>query len=58
MANPVKSVAVLSIRQASKMTKRGRRQVAAWIRKEADFLEEFGEQLSDNFRSRYIAKEK
>ena len=52
-----KSAAVLTIKDASDMTKKGRRAIANWLRDRANDLEEYGDQLSKTFRARYIYKE-
>jgi hypothetical protein len=49
-----KSAAIITIKDAPEMTKRGRRQVASWMRKQADFLEFEGKALSNRFTARYL----
>ena len=53
----MKSAAVITVRDASKMTKRGKKQVAAWMRKHADMLEVEGHNYSRRFTGRYIIRE-
>jgi hypothetical protein len=36
------------------MTKRGRKDVARWLRRQAGFLERHADQLSHRFTARYI----
>lgn len=52
-----KVVAALLIRDASKMTPRGRKDVAAWLSDHADSLVRDGKNYSRLFRGRYFAKE-
>lgn len=49
-----KSAAVITIKDAGKMTKKGRREVAAWLRKTADTLVKYGDELAPTFRARYL----
>lgn len=49
-----KSAAVVTIKDAGKMTKKGRREVAAWLRKTAETLTKYGDELAPTFRARYI----
>ena len=51
-------VAWLTIRRADEMTKAGRKQVAAWLRREAQHLIADGEKYSKRFTSRYLYKKK
>jgi len=48
-------VARVSIDQAGEMTEKGRREIADWLRIQADNLEEEGTQYSAFFVARYIA---
>lgn len=52
-----KSAAVLTIKDAADMTDEGRRQVAKWLRKQARWLEEAGQEYSPRFRARYLYDE-
>jgi hypothetical protein len=49
-----KSAAIITVKDAPEMTKRGRRQVASWMRKQADFLEFEGKAFSKRFTARYL----
>lgn len=49
-----KSAAIITIKDAPEMTKRGRHEVAAWMRKQADFLEFEGKAFSKRFTARYL----
>lgn len=51
---PEKSAAILTIKDAAKMTPKGRRDIAAWLRARAKDLVEVGSQLHSTFRARYI----
>lgn len=55
MANE-KSAAVLTIKDAGKMTPGGAKRVANWLRKQAGYLERSAERkaLSDRYRARYL----
>lgn len=48
-----KTAAILTIRDADKMTKKGRREIADWLRARADDLIEHGDQLAATFCARY-----
>lgn len=49
-----KSAAVLTLREVPKMTNSGRRQIAAWLRRQADDLVKLGDQYGPVLRARYI----
>jgi len=49
-----KSAAIVTIRDASLMTKRGRKAVAAWLRRHAVMLEQHGREYSTRFTGRYL----
>lgn len=49
-----KSAAILTIRDADKMTPRGRKQIAAWLRRQSEFLTKHGKQYSGRFTARYL----
>jgi hypothetical protein len=50
-----KSAAVVTIYRAPEMTKVGRRNVAAWLRRQADFLEkEYRNITPTRYRARYL----
>lgn len=51
-----KRAAILTIFDAPAMTKRGRKQIAAWMRKQADFLEKHGQEYAKRFTARYLYK--
>lgn len=53
-ATPEKSAAVITIRDAALMTKKGRASVAKWMRKQAEFLEREGTAFSKRFTARYL----
>lgn len=48
------AVAVLTLKGAGEMTKRERKQVAQWLRKQADALESSGDNYASRFRARYM----
>lgn len=47
------SAAIVTIRDAGNMTTKGRRDIAKWLRKQADFLLKNHKQLSKRFTARY-----
>jgi hypothetical protein len=49
-----KSAAIVTIKDAAKMSPRGRRQIAAWLRRQAGFLERNADQLASRFTARYL----
>lgn len=51
-----RSAAIVTIKDAPKMTKRGRRAIAGWLRKHATWLEEDGHRYATRFTGRYIYK--
>jgi hypothetical protein len=54
----LKSAAVLTIKEPGEMHEQGRKDVAAWMRKQADFFEQYGEQYSNRqFTARYLYQE-
>ena len=48
------AAAIFTIKRPADMTLRGRKQIAKWLRRQADFLEEAGDEMSDRFRARYM----
>lgn len=53
-AGQQKSAAIVTIRDAGRMTKKGRRAIAAWLRRHAEWLEQHGDQYSTRFTGRYL----
>jgi hypothetical protein len=51
-----KSAAIVTIKDASKMSASGRKAVAAWLRRQASFLLSHSKQLSPRFTARYLYK--
>lgn len=51
-----KSAAVLTIKDAQKMTPKDRREIAAWLQMHAKYLVEHGREYSPRFTGRYLAK--
>lgn len=49
-----KSAAVLTLKDAPSMTKKGRKDIALWLRRQAGFLEKHADKLSHRFTARYI----
>ena len=49
-----KSAAILTIHRAPEMSKRGRKAIADWLRRQADFLEHNADELSKRFTARYL----
>lgn len=50
----MKTAAIVTIKDAAKMSKRGRNAVADWLERQAQFLRNNAKQLSPLFRARYI----
>lgn len=51
-----KRAAILTVFDAPVMTKRGRKRIAAWLRKQAEFLEHEGHVYAKRFTARYLYK--
>lgn len=49
-----KCAAILTIIDGSRMTKRGRKEIAAWIKKQAIYFENYPESFSGKIRLRYL----
>lgn len=54
MKTKEKSAAILTIKDAPNMSKRGRKSIADWLERQAGFLRRNGDQLSTRFTARYI----
>ncbi len=51
---PLKCAAVITIRDAHKMTKKGRREIALWLKHQGTMLKMEGEHYGPTFRGRYL----
>lgn len=51
-----KRAAILTVFDAPNMTKRGRKQIAAWSREQAELLEQYGQGRAKRFTARYLYK--
>lgn len=51
-----KSAAVLMIKDGQDMTPGGRKRIAAWLRRQAAFLEKHGNEYANRFTARYLYK--
>jgi hypothetical protein len=49
-----KSAAIVTIKEADRMTPAGRRRVAKWLRAQADMLVKEGKNYSPRFTGRYL----
>lgn len=49
-----KSAAVVTIKGAQRMTPKGRREIAAWLRMHASYLVQHGHEYSPRFTGRYL----
>ena len=49
-----RSAAIVTIKDAPSMSKRGRRAIATWLRKHANWLEQDGDKYSKRFVGRYL----
>lgn len=52
----MKSAAIITIKDAANMSPKGRKAIAAWMRRQAEFLEKHAKELSPTFRARYLYK--
>lgn len=50
------SAAIVTIKDAPSMTRKWRKDIAAWLRRQAQFLEQHGQEFSHRFTGRYIYK--
>ena len=50
----IKSAAILTIKDASKMTSKGRCEIAEWLIKQSKDLMEYGDEYADTCRMRYL----
>jgi hypothetical protein len=48
-------ISTLTVHRASEFTKRGRRIIASWLRKQADTIEHEPETLAKRYTARYLA---
>lgn len=53
-AEKVKSAAVVTVWRADEMTKRGRKAIAKWLRRQAEMLEADGHLYAKRFTGRYL----
>lgn len=51
-----KSAAIVTIKNAAKITAKGRKKIAHWLRGRAALLEKHGDLMTSRFVSRYIYK--
>ena len=51
---PMKSAAILTIKDAADMTDQGKKDIAEWLRRQAQFLRKDGKNFSKRFRARYM----
>jgi hypothetical protein len=49
-----KSAAIVTVFRAPDMSKRGRKSVAEWLRRQAGFIESDGDNLASRFTARYL----
>ncbi len=54
MKTTFKSAAIITIKDADKMTDSGRANLAAWLRKQAGYIIVRGPELASTFRARYL----
>lgn len=54
MSSKLKAAAVLTIKDADKMSVEGKKAIAAWLRQQAKDLLKYGEHYSSRFRARYL----
>jgi len=51
-----KTIVTVTVHRAADMTPTGRKQIAAWLRRQASFLETEGEKCAKRFTARYCAR--
>lgn len=51
-----KAAAIVTIFHASDMTSKGKREVAAWLRRQAKLLEQHAKELAGRYTARYLYK--
>lgn len=49
-----KTAATINIINPSDMTAKGRKEIAAWLKRQAQHLEKHGDQYAKRFRARYL----
>jgi len=49
-----RSAAVLTIKDGQKMTRKGVKNISKWLRKQADWFEQYTKELAPTFRARYL----
>lgn len=49
-----KSAAIITIKDAPRMSTKGKRAIAKWMKRQADFLLQNNKQLSPRFTARYL----
>lgn len=49
-----KSAAIVTIHDAPRMHRKGRKSIAAWLRRQAAFLENNADQLASRYTARYL----
>lgn len=49
-----RSAVILTVKDAPKMTRQGRKNIASWLRRQARFLEEHGPEFAGRFTARYL----
>lgn len=49
-----KSAAIVTIKDASEMTEEGKKDIARWLRRQANFLVNHADQLASRYTARYI----
>jgi phage-related minor tail protein len=54
MKKNLKTAAVLTIKEIDQMTPSGRRTLAKWLKKQADFLVRHSKELAPTWRARYL----
>lgn len=52
----MKTAAIITIKDGARMSRRGRKQIAAWLRRQASFLESDGPRFAPRFRARYFRR--
>lgn len=56
MNHTPKSAAILTVKCAADMTPKGRKAIATWLRRQANYLQKYGAMYAPQFTERYLYK--
>ena len=49
-----KTAAIITIRDCPKMSGKGRKAIGKWLRKQAEYFEQYGNKYANRFTARYL----